>query len=150
MLLNPKSYKQEKSDFNMGDYEKLLNKAYEKVKRVETSKGRFEISKIQGHFSGKKTILTNFSQITSNLRRSPEHFQKYLLKELVVSGKKDGDRLVLNRKIIRERINKKIKDYVGEFVLCKECKKPDTEIVREGRLTFLHCLACGAKHPINQ
>ncbi|MEK6812055.1 MAG: translation initiation factor IF-2 subunit beta, partial [Nanoarchaeota archaeon] len=35
-----------------------------------------------------------------------------------------------------------------EFVLCKECKKPDTELLREDRVTFIHCLACGAKHPV--
>ena len=130
-------------------YEKLLDDAYNNIKKVETSKGRFEIPKIEGHFSGKKTILTNFSQVTSHLRRNPEHFQRYLLKELAVSGKKSGDRLILNKKISRDKINKKIKDYVEDFVLCKECKKPDTEIVKEDRLTFLHCLACGAKHPIN-
>jgi translation initiation factor 2 subunit 2 len=131
-------------------YDKLLDEAYEKVKKVELNKERFEIPKIQGHFSGKKTILTNFSQIVSYLRRGAEHFQKYLLKELAVSGKREGDRLVLNKNISRERIDKKIENYVDDYVLCKECKKPDTEIIKEGRLNFLHCLACGAKHPINQ
>jgi len=129
-------------------YEELLNKAYKEVKEVDTSSGRFEIPKIKGHFEGKKTVLTNFSQIASHIRRSPEHFQKFLLKELATSGTRTGDKLTLNNKIPSAKINPKIEQYVKEFVLCNECKKPDTEIIKEDRLNFLHCLACGAKHTI--
>jgi translation initiation factor 2 subunit 2 len=129
-------------------YEKLLEEAYKKVKQTNTSSERFEIPKIEGHFEGKKTILTNFYQIASYLRRDPWHFQKFMLKELAASGQKEGDRLVLNIKVPSTKINQKIENYVNEFVLCKECKKPDTEIIKQDRINFVHCLACGAKHPI--
>jgi translation initiation factor 2 subunit 2 len=129
-------------------YEQLLEDAYKKIKKVETSSGRFEIPRVEGHFEGKKTILTNFPQIVSYIRRNPEHFQKFMLKELATSGQKEGERLVLNNKIPSEKINQKIEQYVKEFVLCKECGKPDTELTKEGRFTFIHCLACGAKHSV--
>ena len=132
----------------MESYESLLNEAYEKVKQIEGAGGRFEIPKIEGHIEGKKTILTNFLQITSHLRRPAEHFQKFLLKELATQGQLEGDRLILNNKIPSAKINQKIEEYTNEFVLCKECKKPDTEILKEDRLSFVHCLACGAKHSI--
>ncbi|MCW8965219.1 MAG: translation initiation factor IF-2 subunit beta [Candidatus Pacearchaeota archaeon] len=130
------------------DYEKMLNDAYGKVKQIDASSERFEIPKIEGHFEGKKTILTNFFVIASHIRREPEHFLKFILKEVAASGYRDGDRLVLNNKVPSAKINPKIEQYVKEFVLCKECGKPDTEIVREDRLSFVHCLACGAKHSI--
>jgi translation initiation factor 2 subunit 2 len=132
----------------MDNYEKLLEQAYSKVKRVETSKGRFEIPKAEGHVEGKKTILTNFAQIASYLRRQPEHLQKFLLRELATQGQKEGDRLVMNNKIPSTKVNQKIEQYSKEFVVCKECGKPDTEIIKEERLSFVHCLACGAKHSI--
>lgn len=132
----------------MADYEKLLEEAHRKIKKVDSGRSRFEIPKIEGHFEGKKTILTNFIQIASHIRRKPEHFQKFLLRELATSGNIEGDRLVLNNKIPSAKINAKIEDYVKEFVLCKECKKPDTELIKEDRLTFVHCLACGAKHSV--
>ena len=131
-------------------YEKLLEEAYKKVKQVNTSNSRFEIPKIQGHFEGKKTILTNFFQISSYIRRKPEHFQKFMLRELAASGQKEGDRLVLNIKVPSIKINQKIEQYIKEFVLCRECKKPDTELIKEDRLTFVHCLACGAKHSVRE
>ncbi len=136
----------------MEDYEKLLDEAHKKIKHIDKSENRFEIPKIKGHFEGKKTILTNFFQIAAYLRRNPEHFQKFMLKELAASGQRESDRLVLNIKVPSSKINQKIEEYVKEFVLCKECKKPDTELIKESenRLTFIHCLACGAKHSVRK
>jgi translation initiation factor 2 subunit 2 len=132
----------------MEQYEKLLEEAYSKVKKVDNNSDRFEIPKAQGHFEGKKTYFTNFFQIVSYIRREQFHFQKFLLKELATSGQIDGDRLVLNNRIPSAKINEKIESYVKEFVICKECGKPDTELTKEDRLTFIKCLACGAKHSI--
>lgn len=133
----------------MTEYEKLLEEAYGKVKQVKQDSGdRFKIPKIEGYFEGRKTILSNFFQIADYLRRNPEHFQKFILKELATSGQKDGERFVLNNKIPSTKINQKIEEYVREFVQCRECKKPDTELIKEDRLTFIHCLACGAKHSV--
>jgi len=130
------------------EYERLLDEAYAEVKQSNSSSERFEIPSIEGHIEGKKTILTNFFQIASHIRRNPEHFQKFMLKELAASGQREGDRLVLNIKVPSGKINQKIEQYVKEFVLCKECGKPDTELVKEDRLTFIKCLACGAKHSV--
>jgi len=133
----------------METYEELLEEAYKKIKKAESGSGeRFEIPKAEGYFEGKKTIITNFMQIASIFRRNPEHIQKFLLKELASAGQRDGDRLILNIKIPSSRINQKIEEYAQEFVICKECKKPDTEIFREGRITFIKCFACGAKHSV--
>lgn len=132
----------------METYESLLNTAYNKVKQVKDSGERFEIPKILGHFEGKKTILTNFFQIADHIRRDPIHFRVFLLKELATSGHTESDRLVLNNKIPSAKINEKIASYIKEFVICKECGKPDTELKKEDRLVFVHCLACGAKHSV--
>jgi len=132
----------------MENYEELLKEAYKKVKAINSSSGRFEIPKAEGHFEGKKTILTNFYQIASHIRRNPEHFQKFMLKELATSGQREGERLVFNNKIPSEKINQKIEQYVKEFVLCRECGKPDTELAKEDRLMFIRCMACGAKHSV--
>lgn len=134
----------------MTEYETLLDDAYTKVKVVEGRGGRFEVPQIEGHVEGKKTILTNFLTIASYIRRDPEHFQKFILKELATSGQREGDRLILNNKIPSSKINAKIEQYLKEFVICKECGKPDTELKKENRLNFINCLACGAKHPVRE
>jgi len=129
-------------------YEQLLEKAYKEVKPVETG-SRFEIPKVKGHVEGTKTIITNFLQICDVLRRDKNHVTKYLYKELATSGKIDGERLIFNRKLTSAKINEKIGQYAGEFVICSECKKPDTELIKENRLMFIKCLACGAKKTVS-
>ena len=131
------------------NYEELLEQGYKEIKPVESKIDRFEIPNVEGHIEGTKTILTNFKQIASHLRRDEAHVLKYLLKALAAKGTIKGDRLILTRKIPSKQINEKIQQYVNEFVLCKECKKPDTEIMKQDRLSFVHCLACGAKHSIS-
>ena len=129
------------------EYEKLLEKAYSEIKPIAATE-RFEVPKVKGHLEGTKTIIANFGQICATLRRDPEHVTKYLFKELATPGVIEGDRLILNRKVSSAAINDKISAYTLEFVICPECKKPDTELKKENRLMFLHCLACGAKHSV--
>ena len=131
----------------MQDYNKLLDEAYKDIKPIKHTE-RFEIPKIQGHLEGTKTILTNLQQIASHIRRDINHLLKFLLKELASSGKIQGSRVILQRKIPSAKINTKIEEYVKEFVVCRECKKPDTELLKEKGFTFVHCLACGAKHSV--
>lgn len=128
-------------------YQELLEKLYKQVKRVEITE-RFEVPKIEGMVEGSKTIITNFSQICSVLRRSPEHLSKFLSRELATQTTIEGDRLILNRKLSSGQINDKIQAYVDEFIICPECKKPDTELLKEKGFMFLRCLACGAKHSV--
>lgn len=132
----------------MENYEKLLEEAYKHIKPIESKIERFEVPKAEGHIEGNKTIITNLKQMCDYLRRDCNHFLKFILKELATSGSIKGDRLVLTRKISSKEINDKIKDYINEFVLCKECGKPDTELLRQDRILFVHCLACGAKHSV--
>ena len=135
---------------NQEEYENLLSEAYTKIKPAESKIDRSEVPRVEGHIEGIKTIITNFKQICSYIRREQEHVLKYLLRELATPGVIRGDRLILTRKISSKLINEKLNQYVSDYVICKECKKPDTEIMRDDRLTFLHCLACGAKKSISK
>jgi len=129
------------------DYKEALEKAYKEVKPIVASE-RFEVPEAKGFIQGNKTIITNFSQIANYLKRNPEHLAKYLAKELATSFVLEMPRLILNRKIKIEKVNEKIQNYVKEYVICKECKKPDTEFIKQDRLLFLHCLACGSKYSV--
>ena len=131
------------------EYEQLLKRARERLPESVFEKERFEIPKVRGHLEGNKTVVTNFLQIASTLRRPVDHLLKYVLKELATPGEilRSG-LLVLGTKLPASRMNDKIRQYAHEFVLCPDCGKPDTEIKREGDFNFLKCSACGSKHPV--
>jgi len=132
----------------MEAYEKLLEKAYKEVKLVRKGGERFEIPKVEGQISGNNTFIANISQIASYLRRDIGHLFRFLQKELAVSSRMDGNRLVLKSKLNSAKVNEKIEKYAKEFVICSVCGKPDTEVVSEKGVKYKHCLACGAKSPI--
>ena len=131
------------------DYEQLLKRAREQLPESVFEKERFEIPKVRGHLEGNKTIISNFQQIASTLRRPPEHLLKFVLRELATPGEiARSGLLVLGSKMAASRINEKIRQYAHEFVFCPDCGKPDTEITKEGDFSFLKCSACGSKHPV--
>ena len=129
-------------------YEELLKNAYKDIPKSENTGERFDIPKAAGHVQGSKTIISNFLAMCSTLRRDPQHVLKYLQRELATPAIIDGPRLILGRKLPSSLINEKIKQYTELFVLCPECKKPDTQLKKEDRITTIKCSACGAKHPV--
>ena len=126
----------------------MLKRAMSMVSKTASSKERFEIPKVKGHIEGNKTIIANFIPICDALSRDPEHLLKFLQRELATPAYIDGHRLVLGRKLSSSLINQKIEEYVNTYVLCKECHKPDTQLIKEGGILVLKCMACGAKRPI--
>ena len=127
----------------------MLEKAKEKLPETKKATERFEIPTVKGHVQGNKTIISNFNQIVSTLRREQGHLLKFLQRELATPANVDGPRLILGRKIGSSLINEKVKRYTETFVLCKECGKPDTQLKKEDKVLMLKCTACGAKHPVN-
>lgn len=130
------------------NYENLLNKAIEKLPKKQESKDRFVVPETIVEVSGSRTTLKNFIDVANKLRREQQHLSKFLSKELATAGSIQGGGLVFQGNIRREILQKKIEDYIKEFIYCKECKEPDTKLLKEGRVTFMICEACGAKHPV--
>jgi translation initiation factor 2 subunit 2 len=130
------------------NYEELLKRAMEKLpKKVEGEK-RFVVPGVEFDFSGTKTIFKNFGAILNVLRRDADHLAKYLFKELATPGSIEGNTLIFQRKLPRGILQDKVNSYIKEFVYCKVCGEPDTKLVKEDRITFIKCEACGAKYPV--
>ena len=100
------------------DYEKLLTKARKSLPDLVSIRERFEIPGIRGHLQGNRTMISNFSQVCTTLRRDQAHLLKYLLKELATSGEIKNGRLIFNRKLSSLAINNKVRQYANVFVFC--------------------------------
>ena len=130
-------------------YEEMLERAYKLLPESVKKDVRFEIPKVKGYYEGKnKTVITNLHEIAKLFNRELNHLIKFLTKELACPVSIEGNRVIFNKKLTPSQINSKIQSYANEFVICKECKKPDTKIIKEDRTYFLVCMACGAKRPI--
>jgi translation initiation factor 2 subunit 2 len=127
------------------DYESLLNKAFDKLPKTVKTGERFVMPVAETGLQGNQTVIKNFSQICEFLGRDPKHLLKFLTKELATPANFDGTRANLQTKVQQGLIQKKLEAYVKEYVICKECTRPDTKLIKEDRISFLKCEACGAK-----
>lgn len=129
----------------MEPYEKLLDRALESVPKVVLERSRFKVSPADAVVAGSQTVIRNFKSLAGELNRAPEHMAKYLWRELGVAGALKENQLFLQGKFTAETINERIRRYVEEFVLCRECKKPDTKLEKLGAAMIIRCEACGAR-----
>jgi translation initiation factor 2 subunit 2 len=134
----------------MMTYEGLAKRFRELTPFKGEEKTRFEVPKVKGRIQGKKTIINNLKQIADFLDRDEKFLLSYLLKELATKGINEGQYTTFNGNFNAERINEKVAKFVNEFVNCRECKKPDTKLVKKDRVMFIECMACGAKYPIRK
>src|SRR4030067_3530974 len=80
---------------DLPSYEELLRKGLKNAPKATESKERVEIPNSQIQRAGQKSIITNFTEIASHLRRDQNHLLKFVLKELATSGELQGSRLTV-------------------------------------------------------
>ncbi|WP_462273637.1 translation initiation factor IF-2 subunit beta, partial [Methanohalophilus sp.] len=92
----------------------------------------------------------NFAQIRSVLNRDADHLMKYLTRELGTAGKVEGGKAIFQGKFPVQAIKSNISAYADEYVICSECNRPDTELVKVDRVLMMKCAACGAHRPVKK
>jgi len=131
-------------------YGEMLEKAYKELPPEVFRHERLEVPRASCTIAGSRTFLNNFKEICNVLNRDPTHLLRFLSREMATSGMIDGPRAIFQGKFECETFNRLIKRYMNEFVMCPICRRPDTKIIKEKRLHFLVCEACGAKSPVRR
>jgi translation initiation factor 2 subunit 2 len=134
----------------MEEYKALLDRALQQLPKIKRSDSRFVVPSAGVFIEGKTTIFDNFADVCGYVNREQEHVMKFLLNELGTAGKIEGNRAIFQGNFLKEEIEHQIQRYVDEYVICAECKKPDTHFTRMERVLVLKCDACGAICPITK
>ena len=128
------------------EYESLLKRIQDNLSdKKNQTKARFELPLVDVMWEGQKTFLRNFSEFPKVLRRDPEKILQYLSKEFAVPAERLGEKAMFIGKRDPEDFTRLFQIYVKDYVECPTCKSPDTKILKENRISFLVCEACGAK-----
>ncbi|EEH10774.1 eukaryotic translation initiation factor 2 beta subunit [Histoplasma capsulatum G186AR] len=98
----------------------------------------------------RRTIFANITDICKRMKRSEDHVMQFLFAELVTSGSVDGSRrLVIKGRFQQKQIENVLRRYIVEYVTCKTCRSPDTELNKgENRLYFVTCNSCGSRRSV--
>jgi translation initiation factor 2 subunit 2 len=126
------------------DYNKLLKRVIDSNPKKEVFEDRFKLPKAEIFYEGNTTVIKNFDKISDTINRSSDIILKFLLGGLGTAGELDGVRVVFQGKIPAKNIQDKLKEYIDAFVICSECNRPDTHLVKQGRTMLIRCDACGA------
>ncbi|MBS3060741.1 MAG: translation initiation factor IF-2 subunit beta [DPANN group archaeon] len=129
-------------------YAELLDSLYANLPDKVKSSERFEPPEFESFIQGNQTMIRNFEDVALKLRRDPLHLMKYLSKEFATSGDLDQKRGLLKGKHRPDALNSRLKRYIDEYVICAECKKPDTDLVAFGGVKHKRCEVCGARAPV--
>ena len=132
------------------NYEDLLKKACAQMPEVSLKHERLELPKLMVNTVGMRTIISNFKEVADALDRDPQHILKFLTREMATAATFQDSRAIFQGKFRRESFERLLQRYLDSYVVCPICKRPDTRIVKEKRLSFLVCNACGAKSSIKQ
>lgn len=132
------------------DYETLLSRARSQIPEVTSKRERLEIPRLYHTVIGMRTLIHNFKEVAGALDRDPQHLLKFLSGEMATAATMQESRAIFQGKFYADTFARLLQRYVEGFVACPICKRPDTKIVKEKRLSFLVCQACGAKSSIKQ
>ncbi|MBI4416039.1 MAG: translation initiation factor IF-2 subunit beta [Euryarchaeota archaeon] len=129
-------------------YDSLLKRAKEALPKPIASGDRFQVPEPDIIVEGKTTVLRNFVDITTAINRDANAVLQYLLRELGTAGALEERRVVFKGKVTAQQVADRVRSYIDTYVICSECNRPDTRLVKEDRIQMLECDACGARRPV--
>jgi translation initiation factor 2 subunit 2 len=130
------------------DYKSLLERAYKELPDQVESFDRWTVPRPRVRSAGRRTLIMNFKDIADELRRDPNHLLKFLSGELATLATINEGRATFQGRFNTDTIRNLMEIYANKYVICPVCKRPDSTLLREKRLWFLQCDACGAKSSV--
>ncbi|OXV11626.1 hypothetical protein Egran_00609 [Elaphomyces granulatus] len=109
------------------------------------------LSKIEGKGNGIKTVVVNLNSVAQSLSRPPSYVIKYFGFELgaQANAKPTDDRWIINGAHDAPKLQDYLDGFISRFVLCKQCKNPETDVaIKDGRI-LLDCKACGQRSEVD-
>ena len=107
--------------------------------------------KIEGSGNGIKTAIPNISDVGLSLHRQPGEVNKFFGCELgaQTTYAEATDRAIVNGAHTDATLQNLIHRYIELFVLCPNCRLPETEYKIKNDCIYHRCAACGAKEMVD-
>lgn len=107
--------------------------------------------KIEGRGNGIKTVIPNISDVGLSLHRSPAEVAKFFGCELgaQTTYSAETDRAVVNGAHTDVQLQALMHRYIEGYVLCPNCRLPETDYKIKSDLIWHRCAACGAKEMLD-
>lgn len=108
-------------------------------------------AKLEGRGNGSKTVIPNITDVGLSLHRDPGEVNKFFGCEMgaQTTYNVETDRAVVNGHHTDKVLQQMMHKYIEGFVLCTNCRLPETEYkIKQGSI-YQKCAACGAKEMVD-
>jgi len=107
--------------------------------------------KVEGRGNGVKTRIVNIIELAASLHREPGEVCKFFGCELGSQTKwvEEEEKALVNGSHNDQSLQELVFRYIQAFVLCPNCKLPETEYKIKNDTIFHKCFACGAKEMVD-
>jgi Domain found in IF2B/IF5 len=96
-------------------------------------------------------VIPNITDVANSLHRSPGEVNKFFGTELGAQSKytPENDKAVVNGAHTDAALQELMHRYIEKFVLCPNCRLPESEYKIKNECIFHRCKACGAKEMVD-
>jgi len=105
--------------------------------------------KYEGNGNGQRTVFLNISDISEEIKRDPETIVSFIVYSLgckfILSKEKQ---IILYGTHTKEIIQNTVFDFIDKFVICPNCKNPETYFTKEKNDIEMNCNSCPKKSKI--
>lgn len=107
---------------------------------------RYKMPKIELKHETNKTIIVNIDNIAKSLHINPIYIMQFFGYELGTISKynnKNSNLSYINGCHRLDNLSKVLNKFIEIFILCKQCKLPETEMKIKTEKIKITCKACG-------
>ena len=94
-------------------------------------------------------MLVNVTDVAASLNRDAPEVTKFFGCELGAQTSYAGDRAIVNGAHRDQDLQSHLSRYIEHFVLCKNCRLPETHYKIKDGMISQKCLACGSKDSVD-
>ncbi|CAM9876768.1 unnamed protein product [Ascophyllum nodosum] len=133
-------------NMNISGLEPIDDPAYRRVYKMPRV-----IGKVEGRGNGIKTVIFNVTDLSLALKRNPGEVCKFFGTELGAQTRynEEDERAIVNGAHTNATLQQLVHKYVELFVLCPNCRLPETKYKIKNGSIFHKCAACGAKEMVD-
>lgn len=108
-------------------------------------------AKVEGRGNGIKTVLVNVTELGTSLNREAPEITKFFGCEIgsQTTYSADTDRAIVNGAHTAPDLQNHLCRYIENFVLCENCRLPETHYKIKAGAISQKCLACGHKSAVD-
>lgn len=105
-------------------------------------------AKVEGRGNGIKTRIVNMEDIAKALHRDPAYITKFFGCELGAQTKENSkvSTYIVNGQHDTKELDSKLDLFIQNWVLCKECGLPETDLAVSKGFIYEICNACGKRN----